>query len=140
MTAKITVRIEGVRTLLRDIREHDPVYAEPWEKALNAAVRLAEKAVKARAPGSLGHYVKTKVQARPVPLWGRVRLPNKSRRGFRYPGALQGGKRYHYRSGSYRGQETRGWFTKARKSVEGEIAKLLSKAEREIEQRWGKHG
>lgn len=142
--ARITVRIDGVQAVLRNLRD-DPVHAKPWTDALKEGAQLAEKALKHYAPGG-GKDVKVALQKRPVPLWGRARMPNRIKgrtrdgRPFRVLGALHGSKRirYHYRSGPFSGGLTFDWFEKARRSVRDEIVRLISRAEREIEKRWNR--
>jgi hypothetical protein len=146
--ARITVRVEGVQALLRDLRD-DPVHAKPWIKALHEAAKLAEGALRKHAPGTKSKGdIKMAFGKGPVPKWGRARMPNRIRgksrdgRPFRVLGALHGSKRikFHYRSGPLSGKLTFDWFEIARRSVRDPIVRLVTRAEREIESRWGRRG
>lgn len=138
MTARITVRVEGIQALLRDLRD-DPVYAKPWIDALKAASELAAAGLKRHVPGGRGADIKVAIQKADVPKWGRARMPSRRRGKFRYLGALHGSRRiaFRYRTGPFRGQRTRDWFEKARASVRDRIVALITAAERKIESQWG---
>lgn len=144
MPARITARIDGVKALLRDLVD-DPVHAKPWTDALEEGAGLAEKALKHYAPGtSTKGQTKTALGKGAVPKWGRARMPNRltgsKGKKVRVMGMLHGSRRikFHYRTGPLPGGLTYDWFEKARKSVEGQTVKLLTRAESQIESRWGR--
>jgi hypothetical protein len=105
---------------------------------------MVEKAAKARAPigvgkgehGSIPAAITHSVDSRPIPTYGKVSLGDLTKGGFRYAGALQGGKKYHYSAGNpkYQGKPTRHWFSGAmsKKAIE----KLLAELAARIEAKW----
>lgn len=137
--ARITARIDGVRELLRDLRD-DPIYAKPWRGALEKGADIAAVGLRQWRPGKGNVLARTAVDRREVPLWSRARIPMRTRKGFRYLGALHGSKRirYHYRSGPHGSSLTFGWIDKARDAVQSKIWPLLAEAEAKIERAWGR--
>lgn len=145
--AKFELKVEGVRKLLKKLGADDPVHAQVWTDALNEATEIAYKSAVDRAPkltGNLAGSITRTLQKKPVPLWGRVKFPNKAKpggkrgKGFRYGGALEGGGRYHYRSGPFAGQKTKSWFSGSLQAAIDQINPILKKAKREIEARWNR--
>ena len=133
----INVRVTGVEKILRRYNRRNPIYAEPWVSALKEAASLVQTDLQRGAPGTLGATITTRLHARPVPLYAKVGLlPMPSRKGFRYPGALQGGAMYHYRSGPLTGRPTKGWLKEPLSRLAGKIEELLGRAGREIERAW----
>lgn len=71
------------------------------------------------------------------PPWGRVdmrRMP--TRKGFRYPGALEGSRKipYKYRSGPHVGKLTRGWFSRSKGRAGAYIKRVFAQADDKIKQ------
>ena len=166
MPARVTVRIDGIQGLLRNLGD-PPIHAKPWLSALEKGLRVAEAAIGHFVPGGRTEGIKAEVQKAAVPRWGKVMLPNRTadnkvkrtttkRTGFlglqtktttrkvafRYLGALHGSKRiaFHYRSGPFQGSRTLDWFEKARAHVRDKTVPLLAAAAHEIESLWGKDG
>lgn len=137
----IDIRVDGIAKMLRKFNRTEPIYAKPWTDALTQAAGMVQGDMKHLAPhmtGALEASITTKMQARPVPMYAKVgALPMPRNKGYRYPGALHGGARYHYRSGSLSGQPTKGWLTKPLATLAGKLESLLSQAAGKIESRWG---
>lgn len=143
------IRVTGLDRALKKLKDADPVYAAPFRRAMEGIGRLAAAYLKTRAArgqtGRLADSISQELDARPVPRFvhaGYVRAgpPMPTRDGFRYPGALQGSDRYHYRSGPLRGQTTKGWISGAKGFVQRQARTLLKAAEREIAASWGTGG
>lgn len=149
--AKVSIKIEGLDPIIKALQSNNPIYAEPWKKALYKAVQLGAKAVKSRAPvltGTLRSSVTTRLDSRTVPLYGLVSMGATSAGGARYGFTLDAGKGKkdksgansvtHYRSGVKAGRPTRRWFRGSLTVIRKEVNMLLSGAAREIEARWGR--
>jgi len=141
----IDIRVEGIRKVLRLLRD-DPVHARPWISALERATDIAYREARHRAPkqtGALESSITRRLQKAEVPLWAKVVFPNRVKpggkrgKGFRYGGALEGSARYHYRSGPFMGQPTKGWFSGSLDKVQHQINNILARAAKEIEDKWG---
>ncbi len=140
----IDIQVQGVRKVLRLLRE-DPVHARPWTKALQNATDIAYREAQHRAPkqtGALESSIRKRLQKAEVPLWAKVVFPNRVKpggkrgKGFRYGGALEGSSKFHYRSGPFMGQPTKGWFSGSLDKVQQQINSILARAAKEIESRW----
>ena len=137
---RATARIDGIRPLLRQLRTEDPVFSEPWTEGLTEATKYAHRVVNSRAPyltGNLQARITDKIQAKPVPTWGRV-TANASSHGVRYGFVLNAGHRkqvtLHYHGTS---RPTKGWFTSVLHDLQARINQILSRAAAETEKRWG---
>lgn len=149
VTTRGSIRVEGLDDLLDDLSWNKPIYAQPWKRALTKAVQVAQAKVKERSPGNrIRANVTTRMDARPVPLWGTVSTDAESPKGYRYPFSLEAGKGRkmadgtysvtHYRKGPRAGRRTKGWFRGSLAAVRKEINGLLAGAAREIEGMWGR--
>jgi len=137
---RLTASIDGMNRVLRKLgtTEGGAIYAEPWTRALRSLVDEAQRDVRATAPQDTGRLdAKTvgKLQASPIPKWGVV-TTNATNRGYRYPWALEASNRYHYRSGSRRGQTTKGYFARVRDELQGKVNRVLADAARDIESKF----
>lgn len=114
---------------------------EPWRKMLRKAGELVQERAKKRAPlgkrDSIAPTIKQELIGKLVPMYARVSFPNLTNNGFRYPGALEGGKKYHHRHRpGMVGKTTKGWFRGSLTGARRTIDKLMQNAAREIEQIW----
>ncbi len=135
---RLTARMEGLTPILRKI-EGNRLLQEPWRQALDEIARAVQERAQRRAPrqrGALAAGITRRLDARPMPWWALVSLGNVTNRGFRYGGALEGGPMYHYRSGPYKGRQTRHWFKGTIRSVQRAVNRALEGALRRIEQEW----
>lgn len=137
--SKFSLRVRGAAEILRFLDARNPGYAAPWKKALRLATSDALGFARSRAPvksGALAAHLTTRLDARPVPRFGKVILRDFG--GFRYGGRLEGDPTTKYRGGRYRNRKTRGWIVRALKDVRPRVIELLGGAAREIEATWGK--
>lgn len=144
MPPRMTLAVGNLDKVLKKLDTAHPVYAEPLRRALTDAGRLGRAYVETRAPrgtGRLSRAIDDRVDPRPVPRFLRIGYvpegpPMPTRRGFRYPGALEGGPKYTYRSGPLKGRPTRGWLSGASKFLRRQVNALLRRAAQETEQQW----
>lgn len=141
---ELRIEVRGHEALIRKLRGR-PLFAGPLRDALDEAGSLALRHAQERVPrgrGVTASRLKKQLHAAPVPLWAKVSLsPMPTARGragrrFRYPGALEGGARYHYRSGAHHGQTTRHWLSGVLPLIRQRVEHLLGAAGRQIEQAW----
>jgi hypothetical protein len=125
-----------------DKLDGDALLAKPLRQAMEKARDLVEKRARAQAPGGQGHSIdagiSSSIDAKPVPLWAKVSFVSPVRGSFPYGYALEGSKRYHYRTAGPIGKPTRGWFKSALTASRKEIDALLTTALEEIKAAWQK--
>lgn len=137
--ATFAIRVAGLEDVQRKLRaEH--LYAEPLREALREAGELVKREAEGGAPvdtGRLKSRIRLTVSKAKVPKAAFVRL-NVTKRGFRYPWALNTSRKrvYRFRSGPRRGSPTRGWFTAARDKTSPHVNAILARAARQIERQW----
>jgi hypothetical protein len=132
---RVRIRVEGLAELQRKLRK-EVLLAPPLKHAMRSTIREAAELVTSRAPRAssrMATSVTHRVDARPVPTWGRVSVPARRRsrkhpRGYRYPRWLE------YSSKSPR----RGWFRQAVIPARGILARHLEAAKRYIESVWSR--
>jgi hypothetical protein len=143
------IQLRGLGPALNKLDPADPFYAPAVHQAFADLGKLGQAYVRTRAPrgrtGRLANSIVHVLDARPVPRfvkigWPRGGGPMPTRSGFRYPGALEGGPRFHYRSGPLKGRPTRGWLSGARKFLRTQARRLLTTAARQIEAAWSAGG
>jgi hypothetical protein len=138
------IQVRGLGAAMAKLDPANPFYAPAVHRAFADIGKLGQAYVRARAPrrrGSLANAVTHVLDDRPVPRFVAIGYPRRgrpmpTRDGFRYPGALEGGPRFHYRSGPMKGRPTRGWLSGARTWLRGQFRKLLNGAAREIQAAW----
>lgn len=141
MPSDYTIEVRGLNRLLRALQDTDPLFAEPLRNAFDEGGDLMLEAAQTRAPsgrGTLAQRITKRLDSRPVPRFvkvGPTPMPL-STGGFRYPGALEGGEMYHYRSGPFAGQKTRGWLSGVKKDVARYVRQIIKAAGKEIEAAW----
>ncbi len=131
------ITAENIEQILRRL-EGKPLYAEPWQKALEKATLFVKRRAERLAPrdtGMLAASITWRLDTAPVPRYGVVST-NRTNRGFRFPFALNASEKFHYRRGRYQGRPTRRWFTRALTGARKKVQGLLVQAVREIEGRW----
>lgn len=108
---KYSISLRGNREL-RLMLGKSPLPSEAQERIIRQGFGLILPVVKARAPGSLASAISAVIERQPDGRIGRVRVADRSRKGFRYHLALHTSKKrkYHYRSGPRLGRPTRSWF------------------------------
>ena len=104
-----------------------------------------------RAPGTLGSDVISEIRHTTSKggfgiLQGRVRVRQRTNKGFRFPQALNyskkikgSTKRYRHGDGPRRGKLTKGWLTGARSVVSRELRQRVNLLSEEIQLGWA-HG
>lgn len=135
----MVAKLSGAKPLQK-LLVADELYADGVHRLVARHARQAFASAKDRAPGSLGSAIGLAfTQSRSKGGFGlieaRVKVNDRSRRGFRYPWALQASKkvRYRHRSGSRAGKLTKAWFSGARpkpKDLKADMAELASRIER----------
>lgn len=131
---RLNIRIDGITQLQRKLRT-DVLLAPPLREAMATTVEEGAQLVEARAPrasGRMAASVTHKLDARPVPTWGRIAVTARRRsrkypRGFAYPRLLE----FSAKSGH------RGWFRGALVPAKGILARHVEAAKRRIEAIWG---
>jgi hypothetical protein len=135
MPVRLNIRVEGLPALLRKLRK-DVLLAPPLQAAMSATVTDAVHIVERAAPrrsGRLRTSITSKVDARPVPTWGRVSVTARRRsrthpRGFRYPRLLEySGQSPHQR-----------WFRGAVIPARAALRRHVDAAKRSIERIWAR--
>jgi hypothetical protein len=137
--------VKGIDAIQRKLASAEPIFAEPWRKALETATDEAfeseSRAISRFRTQGMQSHLDQKMDTRPIPEWGYVSLdafsshgPDKKRGGpFRYPWALNASERYHY-AGTER--TTKGWWDRPLSRMKQRVQELLEKAAREVEARW----
>ena len=135
------VKLEGYAQLQHRLST-DVILGSEFGQTMRDATRKVHEVVLRWTPrktGALAGAVKWEVEQGPVPKWGRVHVRNMpTRSGFRYGGALEGGKKrqYKYASGPKRGKLTRGWFGRAKGRSSAAVNKLFAALDRKIRANW----
>jgi len=146
MAEKVSVGIDDLRKL-RELLKLDRILGEDWKRAMEQVRTDAAERFRSRIPVASGPRVygrkgdkgpavatiKAAMQARPVPMWARVKFDAKVVNGFRVMGALEGGSRYHYSRG---GGQTKGWWSTAIRESHARAQALLSGTTSKIEARF----
>lgn len=103
-----------------------------------------------RAPGTLASGVTTEVRHRTSRggfgiMEGRVRVRQRTRKGFRYPQALNyakkikgSSKRFRHRTGALRGRLTKGWSTGSRSVVTRELRERVNQLSQDVQAGWAR--
>jgi hypothetical protein len=141
MPIKMLATLSGANTrrILKNLDQD--LYADSWRKALVKGTKKMYGNAQVRAPrgetNQLLSGLEMSVDARKVPLWGRVKVETDNE-GFRYPWALQGSKRikYRYQSGPRKGKLTKSWLSGSLGGVRSSVNADLDTAAREIEAKW----
>jgi len=141
----LTMRVRGLDPLRAKLGVNSSLL-KPWAAAIGEAGDLLLDIARGRAPkgatGKLHAQLTKTLDPRPVPRFVKVGYPkgampvSRGKRTFRYPGALEGSARYHYRSGPHAGKTTKGWLSGSLKAGQRKIGAFLRKAGAAIEQEW----
>lgn len=140
----LTMRVRGLDPLRAKLGINSSLL-KPWAVAIGEAGDMLLEIARGRAPrGATGrlHGGLTKtLDLRPIPRFVKVgfpkgTMPTSGRKKFRYPGALEGSARYHYRSGPHAGKTTQGWLSGSLKAGQRKIGAFLRNAGMAIEQEW----
>ncbi len=147
---KVEAELTNVGKLIRKL-EGNELYKRGWVAALKEAMGLGYESMTTLAPTeteTLKGSLNGDLDPRPIPLWGKIstdvttsNLRSNTRPGetaFRYPWALHGSRKYHYRQGPLKGMTTYHWAKNAIKAVQRRISGILGKAVQAIEQDWAK--
>ena len=135
MPVRLNIRIEGLPALQRKLRK-DVLLQTPLQVAMSETVSDAVHLVEHAAPrrsGRLAASITHRVDARPVPTWGRVAVTARSRskkypRGYRYPRLLEyGAKSPHQR-----------WFRGTVIPARTALRRHVDAAKRLIERIWAR--
>ncbi len=133
----LSMQLEGFDEIMAKL-EGGRLYAGPWKAGMSEVGNLGLEHAQERAPyrkGGLERSLIKKMDPHPIPMYVKV-TTNVTKKGFRYGGALEGGERYHYRSGPYRGRPTKKWLSGVIDLIQREVNQILKSVAREIEQRW----
>ncbi len=136
---RITTRVEGLDSFLRKL-QGSTIYAKPWHDAMEDSKNMLAGAVTDLTPvdeGALKASLYEAMDPRPVPLYAAVGT-TRMRNGFRYPGALHGSPKYHYRTGPHMGMSTKGWMSTPLKMIRTFVNQRLARAAKEIEALWAR--
>jgi len=121
----------------------DALYTSGVDRLVAEATRTAHRAARERAPGSLGSAVTMAIERRESGggfglILGIVRVANRTRKGFRYPWALQSSKkiRFRHRSGSRQGKLTKSWFSGARSGLHKDLKQGMADLSAAIQRKW----
>ena len=134
MVVRVRVDIEGYARMMRKLR-HDEAIAGPWAAAMRTVEQIARNAWMGTAPrgrtGLLKARITTKVQARPIPKWVRIKTTASRTTGtkwkrYRYPRRLE----YEKKSKHYHK------LTDALQRSMGTVQAALDRAARAIESKW----
>jgi len=147
MPASLTIDLRGLDKVRAKLAANDRLL-RPWAAALAGAGDIALGVLQKRAPrgktGALYRGLVLKLDPKPVPRFVKVgfvgTMPTttsrKTGKKFRYPGALEAGAKFHYRSGSYAGRPTKGWIGDAKRLIARLTGPLLRAAAKGIESEW----
>lgn len=161
MTVKVRVRVEGLNEIYAKLSTSNPIYAAPVRKVFADVTADVESKARKRAPkatGRLAGSIKSRLDARPMPLWARITVDGSGANNFRYPWALEAGHRRAAGQGyaklgrkakalsraeiifRYRGtrKSTKKWFRGASRGIRKTLQTLLSQAVKEVESRWAR--
>lgn len=129
---KIKVEVENLKAITRKLKE-DELLAGPWTAAMRSVEDIARSAWMGAAPadtGALKAKITTKMQAKPVPKWVRIKTTAKrsSRKykNYRYPGRQEWDAR----------SRNKGKLKQSLERAMGRVQGALDRAARAIEQKW----
>lgn len=133
MPLHLNLRIEGLAELQRKL-SMNVLLGPPLRAAVDETVKEAATIVSSHAPrrsGRMAASVTHRLDARPVPTWGRVavtavRKSKKSPSGYRYPKWLEFAPK----------SPRRGWFKAAVLPAKAVLERHLTTAARRIEAIW----
>lgn len=136
-----SVRVEGIRPILRGMSAENPCWAGPWVRGLTELTNDLAATTREVVPVGTGRMqatIKAKLQARPIPLWGKMQMRVGFGKGTRYGGILHGSKRivYHYRSGPKTGDPTYGWMYVPLAKLKPKLDQMIPSMIRQIESTW----
>lgn len=137
---KYSISIRGNREL-RLMLGRSPLPPEAQERIIRQGLGLILPIARARAPGSLASAINAVIERAPDGrIVGRVRVADRTRRGFRYAWALDASKsrKYHYRSGPRRGRLTRSWFRGSKRGVPKQLNEAFKREVEAYASRWGR--
>lgn len=122
MAGGVTVEVKRVSRLF-DRMANPTRILQSQKTVVQKATDAAKARAKARAPGSLGRHITSKLTTRGRTVEGIVSQGTVTNRGFRYPWALEASKkiRYRYRQGVRLGKLTYHWFTGAKSGIKGRM-------------------
>lgn len=134
MVVRVRVDIDGYARVIRKLNK-DALIAGPWVEAMRMVEAIARNAWMGAAPrgqtGLLRAKIATKIQAKPIPKWVRIKTSATRTTGtkwkrYRYPRRLE----YERKSKHYHK------LTDALQRSMGTIQGVLDRAARAIEQKW----
>ena len=134
MVVRLKVDIEGYARMMRKLN-HDEAIAGPWSQAMRTVEQIARHAWMGAAPrgktGLLRAKIATRVQARPIPRWVRIKTTASRTTGtkwkrYRYPRRME----YEKKSRHYHK------LTDALRRSMGAVQGAMDSAARAIEAKW----
>lgn len=151
-TFNITVKVTGLKELLRVIDPPTNLYGEPWKAGMVSLAQRGESLEKATAPyrtGYLQRHIKGVVQKSPLPKWVAIRSRGVSQqakygktgrrlkatkilrtakypKGFPYPRLLEFSPKHHHQ----------GWFSNVRGAIASGLDATLSQISTGIIRKW----
>ena len=134
------IQLHGHQRMKQTI-QGDEILGAEWKAGLTEAAEIVHKSMEGRVPVATGKAkatIRHRLQAKPVPMWARVGISPKTKKGFRVMGALEGGGMYHYRGTSKQGQKTKGWWSGSLTEAQARVKEILSRVGQRIEARWGR--
>lgn len=138
---RATVRIDGL-TKAKKLLDFEFLFQPEWGDAVRRATDYAEAQIRQRIPqdtGAAAQTIVSSVQAKPVPMWGRVKFDVKDRpwRGgkFRTLYVLDASGRYKRSRG---GGGTKGWLKNATTASHNNAIREFEAALAAIDRKAGK--
>lgn len=133
MPLRLNLRVEGMAQLQRKLRK-EVLYAPPLREAMESTTKDAAQLVEQHAPrasGRMAASVTYRVDARPVPTWGRVAVTARAKSkkypsGYRYPRLLEFAPKWHHA----------GWLHSAVQPAQAALQRRLQVAKQRIEAIW----
>lgn len=133
MVLRVGISLEGYNRVMRKLRKDD-LLAGPWVAAMRQVEGIARHAWMGAAPrdtGRLRATITTKMQAKPIPKWVRIKTSARSNVSRKWP-------RYRYpnRQEYDPKSRNRGKLTAALRRAMPLVQGVLDRAARAIEAKW----
>lgn len=127
MPVGLKLQVEGLDQLERKLEPE--VLLAPVREVLDAGLKEAAAVVVAHAPrrtGRLAASVTHRLDARPVPTWGRIAVTARSKRRYNYPRWLEFSPK----------SPRRGWFRASFEPAKSVLLRHLAEAKQRIKTIW----
>lgn len=132
MVARVKIEVRGIREIVRKLKA-DELAAAPLQEGMRQVEGMLSAAWRGAMPSASGmatSKITTKVSAKPVPTWVKVRTAatrsSRKYKRYRYPGRQE----YDPKS------RNKGRLTRATDGVRSKLQGVLDQAARKIEAKW----